>query len=212
MMVESRNHRLLSFLSVCFGKAAKTLLLLRLLVFRVACRYWVISYSVPFGFSFLLLFLVGERGPCLVRQGARPACRDPYYLLSIGGGGPYMGISAFSMGPHWVHRPGSEVLYKRAQSEANGDQALLDGHDGRLGAVRSPQLAEYSPHVVLDRASTEEQLPGYLLVGAPFGHEPQHLRLPRRKLAAVRLLGRGRGHPPFLGGKGHGGGRTNQSI
>src|SRR5829696_7498334 len=109
------------------------------------------------------------------------------------GGGLYMGTSVISLGPHWVHRTGSEVLYKRAQSEANGDQALLDGHDGRLGALRSLQLAEYSPHVVLDRASTKEQLPGYLPVGAPFGHEPQHLRLPRRKLAAVRLLGRGGG-------------------
>src|SRR5215216_4525978 len=79
MMVESRNHLALLSLCVCFGKAAKTLLLLRLLDFRVACRYWVISYSVPFRFSFLLLFLVGERGPCLLRQGARPACRDPYY-------------------------------------------------------------------------------------------------------------------------------------
>src|SRR5215204_1012759 len=104
MMVESRDHRLLSFLSlcVCFGKAIKTLLLLlRLLGFSgVASRSWVIPYSVPFGFSFLLLFLVGERGPCLLRQGAHPACRDPYYLLSIGGGGAYMGISAISTGPH----------------------------------------------------------------------------------------------------------------
>src|SRR5215203_3068748 len=125
------------------------------------------------------------------------------------GGGLYMGTSVISLGPYWVHRTGSEVLYKPAQSEANGDQALLAGHDGRLGAVRSPQLTEYSPHMVLDRAGAKEQLPGYLLVGAPFGHEPQHLRLPRRKLAAVRLLGRGRGHPPSLGGKGLGGGRTH---
>jgi hypothetical protein len=49
---------------VCFGKAAKTLLLLlRLLDFRVACRYWVISYSVPFRFSFLLLFWSESEGP-----------------------------------------------------------------------------------------------------------------------------------------------------
>src|SRR5215204_5882319 len=39
MMVESRNHRLLSFLSVCFGKAVKTLLLvlLRLLLSFSSC-------------------------------------------------------------------------------------------------------------------------------------------------------------------------------
>jgi hypothetical protein len=48
----------------------------------------------------------------------------------------------------------------------------LDGHDGRLGAVRNPQLTEYSPNVVLDRAGTKEQLPGDLLVGAPVRYEP----------------------------------------
>src|SRR5829696_10433058 len=121
------------------------------------------------------------------------------------GRGLYMGTSVISLGRYWVYRTGSEVLYKRAQSVANGDQAHLDGHDGRLGAVRSPQLTEYSPHVVLDRASTKEQLPGDLLVGAPVGHEPQNLRLPRRKLSAVRVVGRGWGHPPSLVGKGLGG-------
>src|SRR5215207_2667844 len=35
MMVESRNHRLLSFLCVCFGKAAKTLVLLVLVLLRL---------------------------------------------------------------------------------------------------------------------------------------------------------------------------------
>src|SRR5215207_8346040 len=99
-----------------------------------------------------------------------------------------MGTSVISLGPYWVYRTGSEVLYKRAQSVADGDQVHLDGHDGRLGAVRSPQLTEYSPHVVLDRASTKEQLPGDLLVGASVRYEPQNLRLPRRKLSTVQII------------------------
>jgi hypothetical protein len=77
-------------------------------------------------------------------------------LLSVRGGEPYMGISAISLGLYGVYRSGSEVPYKRAQSEAkapsevNGDQTHLYDHDDGLGAIRSPQLTEYSPHVVLD--------------------------------------------------------------
>src|SRR5829696_3676690 len=213
MMVKSREHRLLSCLSLSVGRRPRRWWCSASSVVRVGCSCWVSPYSsVPFGFSFLLLLLVGERGPCFLRQGARPSypsypsypsCDDTYYSLLIRGRGLYMGTSVISLGRYWVYRTGSEVLYKRAQSVANGDQAHLDGHDGRLGAVRSPQLTEYSPHVVLDRASTKEQLPGDLLVGAPVGHEPQNLRLPRRKLPAVRVVRRG--HLPSLGGMDLGG-------
>src|SRR5215212_6365826 len=106
MMVESREHRLLSFLSLwrgeqhCCCSASSS-------VFRVACSFWVISYSLsvcgPFGFSFLLLLLVGERGLCFLRQGAHPTTylsRSSLLIVDQGWGAVY-GYIGHILGALW---------------------------------------------------------------------------------------------------------------
>src|SRR5918995_7196376 len=72
MMVKSREHRLLSLITLCVcvfreggQDAAGAAVAVAAAVppprfFRVACRSWVIPCSVPFGFSFLLLFFASR--------------------------------------------------------------------------------------------------------------------------------------------------------
>ena len=58
-------------------------------------------------------------------------------------------------------------------------QALANGVSGRLGAVHHVKFAEDVADVGLDRLVTDAQIEGDLSVGAPPGHEGQHLDLAR---------------------------------
>src|SRR5688572_21085002 len=68
-------------------------------------------------------------------------------------------------------------------------QAVLDGVEGRLGAILHPELVEDGTDVALDRALGEEESCGDALVALPFGEEGEDLAFPLREPFERSLLG-----------------------
>src|SRR5918993_638911 len=107
MMVKSREHRLLSLITLCVcvfregGQDAAGASVAAAVppprFFRVACRSWVIPCSVPFGFSFLLLFFASRARTLPPQARSAPGCRDPYYcrIVDQGWGAVYGYIGLF---------------------------------------------------------------------------------------------------------------------
>src|SRR5215204_1078810 len=80
----------------------------------------------------------------------------------------------------------------RAQipGKRNSEEAVLYGEACRCGTGAYPKLMVDGVEVSLDGAGAKEESLGNLGVGEPFGHQPEHLHLPRCQSARM-LLGRG---------------------
>src|SRR5215217_3440365 len=65
------------------------------------------------------------------------------------------------------------------------DEAEAQRGGRRFAARADLQLAEDRGDVMVDRPRGYEQALGYLGVAQTFGHERQHLQLPRRELSGV---------------------------
>jgi hypothetical protein len=70
----------------------------------------------------------------------------------------------------------------------NLEEAVLHGEACRYGTGAYPKLMVDGVEVPLDGAGAKEESLGDLGVGETFGHQPEHLHLPRAKPA--RMLGR----------------------
>jgi hypothetical protein len=68
------------------------------------------------------------------------------------------------------------------------EEAVLYGEACRYGTGTYPKLMVDGVEVPLDGAGAKEEPISNLGVGEPFGHQPEHLNLPRAKPA--RMLGR----------------------
>src|SRR5215208_1192333 len=74
--------------------------------------------------------------------------------------------------------------------KVNSEEAVLYGEACRCGTGAYPKLMVDGVEVPLDGAGAKEESLGNLGVGEPFGHQPEHLHLPRCQSARM-LLGRG---------------------